>query len=164
MVLWLAYRTCQILDMVNWMREYNATHEKKVKFYGFDNKPATGSARAVYNYLRKTDATRDYDQVLSVMMNTWTANQLNHGLKEEIRRVAGKIESLITHLENHPPTYAQQTTSEQDIQAKKEWNLTVQHARVLLQHIKFYGAPNISKASELRDKSMAQNVRCRVLV
>ena len=33
-----------ILDMVIWMRQYNATHEKKVKFYGFDLKPATGSA------------------------------------------------------------------------------------------------------------------------
>ncbi len=154
-----AWTTEAILDMVNWMREYNATHDKKVKFYGFDNKPATGSAKAVYNYLKKTNTTKHYDQVLSVMMNTWTANQLNKGPKEEIHRIAGKIESLITHLENHPPTYAQQTTSEQDIQVKKEWNLTVQHARVLLQHIKFYGAPNISKASELRDRSMAQNVR-----
>jgi len=154
-----AWTTEAILDMVNWMREYNATHDKKVKFYGFDNKPATGSARAVYNYLKKTNTTKHYDKVLSVMMNTWTANQLNKGPKEEIRTATEKIKSLIAHLENQRPAYAQQTASEQDIQAKKEWNLTVQHARVLLQHIKFYGAPNISKASEFRDKCMAENVR-----
>ena len=154
-----AWTTEAILDMVNWMREYNATHEKKVKFYGFDNKPATGSAKALYNYLRKTNGTRDYDQVLSVMMNTWTANQLNKGPKEEIRRVTEKIKSLIAHLENQQPATTQQTPSAQVIQDQKEWSLSVQHARVLLQHVKFYGAPSISKASYLRDKSMARNAR-----
>lgn len=155
-----AWITDAILDMVNWMREYNATHDKKVKFYGFDNKPATGSAKAVYNYLRKTNATKDYDQVLSVMINPWTAGQLNRGPKEEIRRVTEKIKSLITHLENQQPAYARQIPSEQEMQDQKEWSLAVQHASVLLQHIKFYGVlPSISKASDLRDKNMAQNVR-----
>ena len=155
-----AWTTEAILDMVNWMREYNATHKKKVKFYGFDNKPATGSAKAVYNYLRKTNGTRDYDQVLSVMMNTWTANQLNKGPKEEIRRVTEKIKSLIAHLENQQPATTKKIPSAQVIQDQKEWSLAVQHARVLLQHIKFYGVlPSISKATDLRDKNMAQNVR-----
>jgi len=153
-----AWTTEAILDMVNWMREYNATHEKKVKFYGFDNKPATGSAKALYNYLRKTNGTRDYDQVLSVMMNTWTANQLNKGPKEEIRRVTEKIKSLIAHLENQQPATTKKIPSAQVIQDQKEWSLAVQHARVLLQHIKFYGVLP-SKASDLRDKNMAQNVR-----
>jgi len=79
-----AWNTEEVLAMVNWMREYNSTHEKKVKFYGFDNKPATGSAKAVYNYLRKTNGTEDYNQILSVMMNPWTAGQLNRGPKEKI--------------------------------------------------------------------------------
>ncbi len=93
------------------------------------------------------------------MMNTWTANQLNKGPKEEIRRVTEKIKSLIAHLENQQPATTQQTPSAQVIQDQKEWSLAVQHARVLLQHIKFYGAPSISKATDLRDKNMAQNVR-----
>ncbi|HCO93291.1 MAG TPA: hypothetical protein DIU00_04955 [Phycisphaerales bacterium] len=152
-----AWTTEAILDMVNWMREYNATHEKKVKFYGFDNKPATGSAKAVYNYLMKTNTTKDYDQMLSLMMNTWTANQLNKGPKEEIRTATENIKSLIKHLENQQPATTQQTPSAQVIQDQKEWNLAVQHARVLLQHVKFYGAPSISKATVLRDKNMAQN-------
>jgi hypothetical protein len=71
-----AWNTEEVLALVNWMREYNATHEKKVKFYGFDNKPATGSAKTVYRYLRKTNGTNDYDQVLSSTMNHWTAGQL----------------------------------------------------------------------------------------
>jgi erythromycin esterase len=154
-----AWNTEEGLALVNWMREYNSTHEKKVKFYGFDNKPATGSAKAVYRYLRKTNGTNDYDQVLSIMMNPWTAGQLNSGPKEEIHGAKKEIKSLITHLERQQPAYAQRTPSEQEIQDQKEWKLAGQHARVLLQHVRFYGAPSISKASDLRDRSMAQNVR-----
>ncbi|OHB78983.1 MAG: hypothetical protein A2Z25_19610 [Planctomycetes bacterium RBG_16_55_9] len=64
-----AWNTEEVLALVKWMRQYNATHEKKVKFYGFDNKPATGSAKAIYRYLRKTNGTNDYDQILSALMN-----------------------------------------------------------------------------------------------
>ena len=145
-----------ILDMVIWMREYNSTHEKKVTFYGFDMKPATGSAKAVYNYLRKTNGTEEYDQTLSVMINTWTVNQLT---KEDKRGIAGKLKNLLTYLEHQQPADAQNIPSQQESQDLKEWRLAVQHARVLLQHIEFYTLPGISEASGFRDKCMAENVR-----
>ncbi|MHC4109786.1 MAG: erythromycin esterase family protein [Planctomycetota bacterium] len=151
-----AWTTEAILDMVIWMREYNSTHEKKVTFYGFDVKPATGSAKAVYHYLRKTNGTEDYDQVLSVMMNTWTANQLT---KEDRRGIARKLKNLLTYLEHQQPADAQNIPSEQESQDSKQWRLAVQHARVLLQNNTFYTLPGISEASGFRDKCMAENVR-----
>jgi erythromycin esterase len=154
-----AWNTEEVLAMVKWMHEYNSTHERKIKFYGFDNKPATGSAEALYNYLRKTNGTEDYDQILEVLMNPWTAGQLTGGPKEKIYNTAEKIKSLITYLESKQPTYTQQTPSEQDIQGRKEWKLALQHARVLLQNLKFHGESSISTASALRDQNMAQNVR-----
>jgi len=149
-----AWTTEAILDMVIWMRDYNSTHEKKVKFYGFDNKPATGSAKAAYNYLRKINGTEDYDKILSIMMNRWTANQLNSGPKEEIISVMEEVKGLISYLENQKPL------PEQGIGEQKEWSLAVKHAKVLLQHLEFYNfMPDFSIASGLRDKHMAQNVR-----
>jgi erythromycin esterase len=145
-----------ILEMVVWMREYNSTHEEKVTFYGFDVKPATGSAKAVYHYLRKTNGTEDYNQVLSMMMNKWTANQLT---KEDRRGIEGKLKNLLTYLEHQQPADAQNILSQQESQDSKEWRLAVQHARVLLQHIEFYTLPGISEASGFRDKCMAENVR-----
>ena len=159
-LVYLAWNTEAILDMVNWMREYNSTHEKKLKFYGFDNKPATGSAKAVYNYLRKTNGTKDYDEILSVMMNLWTALQLNSGPKEEISSAMEEVKGLISHLESQQPANREKSLSEQGIGEQKEWSLAVQHARVLLQLLDFIIVmPNVSKASDLREKSMAQNVR-----
>jgi len=151
-----AWTTEAILDMVNWMREYNANHDKKVKFYGFDVKPATGSAKAVYNYLRKTNGTDEYDQMLSVMMNTWTVNQLT---KEDKRGFAGKLKNLLTYLEHQQPADTQNIPSEQETQDLKEWHLAVQHVRILLQNIEFYTLPSISEASGFRDKCMSENVR-----
>lgn len=115
-----AWNTEEVLAMVNWMREYNSTHERKMKFYGFDNKPATGSAKAVYNYLRKTNDTEDYNQILSILMNPWTAGQLNGGPKKKIYDAAEKIKGIITYLESQWPARSQQTPSEQEIQARKE--------------------------------------------
>lgn len=153
-----AWRTEAVLEMVKWMRQYNAAHEKKIKFYGFDNKPATGSAEAVYDYLRKTNGTKDYDQLLSSLMQLSIAPRSWKGPNEQLRKSVEQIKSLITYLENQWPVRAR-PSSQQEIQGEKQWRLTVQHARVLLQNAEFLSAPSISKATDLRDKSMAQNVR-----
>jgi len=146
-----------ILDMVIWMRQYNATHEKKVKFYGFDLKPATGSAIRVREYLKGSRVTNDYEPLLSTMANPWTAYQLTSGPKPEIHRAAEQTRALIADLQAtvpaspHPPAPAATTDS------RKQWALALQHARVLLQHLEFYSAGR--EASALRDEAMAENVR-----
>jgi len=149
-----------ILDMVIWMREYNSTHEKKVKFYGFDFRPVTASAKSVYNYLKKTNGTEDYDEILSTMMNNWTLNQLRGGPKEELHKAAEKIQSLIKRLEQQTPRAAPGSPSALDSQEASQWRLAVQHTRVILQYIEFWILmSNRSKATDFRDECMAENVR-----
>jgi hypothetical protein len=146
--------------MVIWMREYNSTHEKKVKFYGFDFRPVTASAKYIYNYLKKTNGTEDYDETLSAMMNNWTLNQLRKSPKEELHKAAEKIQSLIKRLEQQAPRAAPGSPSALDSQEASQWRLAVQHARVLLQYIEFWILmSNRSKATDFRDECMAENVR-----
>jgi erythromycin esterase len=159
-LVYAAWNTEEILDMVKWMRQYNSTHEKKIKFYGFDVRVAGGSAKAIYNYLRKTNGTNDYDKLLSYIVNPWTARQFIQSPKEEKYRAKEEIESLLTYLENKEPVIDQKTPSEQKIQEHRRWSLIVQHARVLLQYVEFRGLlPNRSKSTDFRDKGMAENVR-----
>jgi erythromycin esterase len=159
-LVYAAWNTEEILAMIKWMRQFNSTHKKKVKFYGFDVRVAGGSAKAVYNYLRKIDGTNDYDKLLSNMINPWTAQQFRQSPREEKYSAKEEIESLITYLENKEPVLNQKTPSEQEIQEHKQWSLVVQHARVLLQYIEFRSLlPNRSKATDFRDKGMAENVR-----
>ena len=155
-----AWNTEEILTMIKWMHQYNSTHEKKVKFYGFDVRVAGGSAKAVYDYLRKISGTNDYDKLLSATMNPWTAAQFRQSPKEEKHSAKEEIESLITYLENKQPVIDQANTSEQNILEHEQWSLAIQHARVLLQDIEFRSLlPNGSKATDFRDKGMAENVR-----
>ncbi len=159
-LVYAAWNVEEILDMVKWMRHYNATHEKKIKFYGFDVRVANGSAKAIYNYLKKTNGTNDYDKLLSDLMNLWKALQFIQGPKEEKYSVKEEVESLLSFLENKEPIIEQKNPSEQKILEHKEWSLVVQHARVLLQYIEFrILLSNRSKATDFRDKGMAENVR-----
>jgi erythromycin esterase len=159
-LVYAAWNTEEILAMIKWMRQYNSTHEKKVKFYGFDVRVAGGSAKAVYNYLRKINGTSDYDKLLSNMTNPWTAGQFRQSPTEEKHSAKEQIESLITYLEDKKPVLNRETPSEQKIQAHKQWGLVVQHARVLLQYIEFRSLlSNRSRATDFRDKGMAENVR-----
>ena len=159
-LVYAAWNTEEILAMIKWMRQYNSTHEKKVKFYGFDVRVAGGSAKAVYNYLRKIKGTNDYDKLLSIIMIPWTAQKFRQSPKEEKYSAKEEIESLKTYLEDKEPVLNQKTSSVQKIQEHKQWCLAAQHAKVLLQYIEFRSLlPNRSKATDFRDKGMAENVR-----
>jgi erythromycin esterase len=149
-----------ILDMVIWMREYNATHDKKVKFYGFDFRPVAVSAKAIYNYLRKIKGTSDYDKLLSIIMNPWASQKFRQSPRDDNSRAKEEIERLITYLEDKKPVLNGKTPAEQKILEYKQWSLVVQHARILLQNIEFWSLmSNRSKATDFRDKNMAENVR-----
>jgi erythromycin esterase len=153
-----AWRTEEVLDLVRWLRRYNAAHEEKVRFYGFDNKPADRSAAAVRDYLRATNGTRDYDQLFETLVRLCITLRSWKGPSQELRDAMERIKSLIAHLESQRPIVARSST-EQNIQAQRQWALAVQHARVLLQNAEFLSAPSISRATDLRDRSMARNVK-----
>ena len=151
-LLYSAWYTGPILEMVEWMREYNSTHEKKVRFYGFDNKPGYMSAQAVSNYIKKIDGPKDYDEILSVLMNPWTARYFSQGPKDKIPPVMEKLKKLISYLESQKPAGK--------MPQRKEWSLAVQHARLVLQHLEFWHTkPSLSEASDMRDRQMAENAR-----
>jgi len=51
------WNTAEVLEMVRWMRRYNAdpNHTAKVKFYGFDMQSATRAVRLTLKYLSRVD-------------------------------------------------------------------------------------------------------------
>jgi erythromycin esterase len=142
-----AWRTEEVLDMLIWMREYNSTHDKKVKFYGFDNRPVSGCAKVVYGYLRRTNGTKDYDDILL----EWITFKFDRSNKDKMTNIIGEVRSLISYLERQCPKVSQD---------QKEWSFAVQNSKVLLQYLEFFiSLSNISKASDMRDKNMADNVK-----
>lgn len=141
-----AWRTEEILEMLTWMREYNATHEKKVKFYGFDTRPVFRCAKVVYDYLRKINGTRDYDDILL----EWITLKVDRSDRDKLKNITGDVRDLISYLESQCPTASQD---------KKEWDFAVQNSKVILQYVLMFSLDNISKRSDIRDKHMADNVK-----
>jgi erythromycin esterase len=140
------WRTEEILDMLVWMREYNATHDKKVKFYGFDDRPVFRCAKVVYNYLRKTNGTREYDDILL----EWITLKIDRSDRDKLKNIIGEVRNLISYLKNQCPAASQD---------KKEWEFAVQNSKVLLQYVLRFSIDNRSKRSDIRDKHMADNVK-----
>lgn len=72
----LAWYTEEVLDMIRWMREYNAdpSHEKKLKFYGFDMQNAPRACKVMINYLGKVDPEQAtaLEKTFSVLTNHYT--------------------------------------------------------------------------------------------
>lgn len=141
------WRTEEILDMLKWMREYNAVHDKKVKFYGFDSRPGFRCAKVVYDYLRKTNGTDEYDDILL----EWITLKFDQSDKDTMNTIIDDVRNLIAYLEKQCPAAGQ---------VKKEWDFAVQNSRILLQYLElFLTLPDRTKASDLRDKQMAENVK-----
>jgi len=140
------WRTEEILDMLIWMREYNATHDKKVTFYGFDDRPVFRCAKVVYDYLRQTNGTNDYDDILI----EWITLKLDRSDRDKMNTILPDVRGLISYLEKQCPEASQD---------KKEWEFAVQNAKVLLQHLEHFLMPDRSKRSDIRDKHMAENVK-----
>jgi erythromycin esterase len=141
------WRTEEVLDMLIWMRKYNAAHDRKVKFYGFDDRPAFRCAKVVYDYLRKTNGTGDYDNILL----EWITLKFDRTDKDKMNSILGDVRNLVSYLEKKRPAAGPD---------KKEWEFAVQNSRVLYQHlVHFLAMPDRSKASDIRDKHMAENVR-----
>ena len=140
------WRTEEILDMLIWMREYNATHDKKVKFYGFDTRPVFRCAKVVYDYLRKTNGTRDYDDILV----EWITLKIDRTDRDNLKKMIEPVKDLISYLEDQCPTASQD---------KKEWNFAILNSKVLLQYALTFSMDNRSKRSDIRDKYMADNVK-----
>jgi erythromycin esterase len=140
------WRTEEILDMLIWMREYNATHDKKVKFYGFDTRPVFRCAKVVYDYLRKINGTKEYDDILL----EWITLKVDRSNRDKLKNIIGEVRNLISYLENQCPTASQD---------KKEWDFAVQNSKVLLQYVLRFSIDNRTKRSDIRDKHMADNVK-----
>ena len=68
------YRTKQMEELVSWMRKYNETATKKLKFYGFDMQRFNNSKEILLSYIKKVDQTnlKDYEVALKDLKDRTT--------------------------------------------------------------------------------------------
>jgi len=150
--------TEEVLEMVEWMRKYNEdpSHERKIKFYGFDMQHVYENTRSTLSYIKKVDEDifNEFDKKLKYVKNnnlqTITIDQLNEG--------KSNVEELQNIFNTNQDIFAKKTS-------QREYDIIAQQLRVLSQSIELGILKNKPtsqigyESSDIRDRSMAENVK-----
>ena len=152
------WNTEEVLDMIKWMKSYNADalHTKKVKFYGFDMQSSSRAVKVTLENLRKLDPLHEEasKKSLAVLSNPFIAPDFVLLPKEKKEEAAAAVSLILRIFDEHKQDYINRGSS-------SEWAVMRQHALIIAQHIESQMTKtnyiNIDPA--VRDRSMAENIR-----
>jgi len=152
------YNTEEVLDMIRWMRSYNADplHVKKVKFYGFDMQTASKAVKVTLENLRKLDPIQaeTLEKPLAVLANPFTAPDFVVLPKEKKEEAAVAIRTIVKLFEEHKPDISHPDSL-------SEWDIMCRQAVIVAQHIesKMSASGSMNLDPAVRDKAMTDNIR-----
>jgi erythromycin esterase len=143
----------ELLDTIEWMRWWNASNVRKVKFYGFVTDYPAAAARWLIGYLARVapDLAAECKAELAPVTSDFTA-QLFKQLAEARRdAVFACIARVRAAFEQQRPEWIAATSA-------RDWHLGRLHARVLDQATRF----QTDRGYTSHDRIMAENV-CALL-
>jgi erythromycin esterase len=143
--------TEEVLALIEWMRAWNRTHDRKVKFYGFDMQAPTVAALGLVDYLRRVapELAAASEAPLAPLAADFSFERFGLASAETQAAAYAAIERALAAFARERAAWIR-ATSELD------WQLARMHAIVLEQGAHGYGdVPSY----EGRDVSMAENVR-----
>lgn len=149
---WL-WNTEEVATLLDWMREWNRTHDRKVRFLGFDMQfTDEDSARLVAYLARVAPALADrHSPALEPLGNTFTFARIANLDDAAKQRILAAVDAITAALQENGAAWQQAAGTEQ-------WRLAVASARVLKQKL---AAPPPNLGGDYiayRDRSMAENV------
>jgi erythromycin esterase len=144
------WNTEELLDLIRWMRAYNADakHTRKLRFYGFDMQTPTRAARVVQQYLR--DVAPSTPTATHAMLTRLGTPRGRRPLDPPGSTDAVLSAAVVEDFDTNRIAWQKRTGAER-------WAVARQHAVVLSQ---FTRQPPVGlERTSFRDASMAANVR-----
>lgn len=144
------YRTDQMLELVQWMHDYNqqAADDDKVRFYGFDMQRDMLSIGLVKEFYLAvdTDKAQDYSGQFDTFygMEEYSFDAADLPAMEQL------LNTILTDLEESRSTYT-------DKAGEEKYAYALQAVKCLLQNVELHGAGG--NYSQIRDKYMAENTK-----
>ena len=153
------WHTQEVLDMVTWMREYNAgvPREERVEFVGIDMQLTRDAASAVEQYLAAVDPKflSRHAQTLRLLTEkemeglylVFDGGEFRTRDTAETRMVSAAVREILRQFDAQRSDYIAASTA-------REFDIAQQHARILFQQADVCEDVN----SDDRDRYMADNV------
>ena len=161
---WALWDTQEMLELVEWMREYNLepAHDPKISFYGIDIMYPRAGIQFALEYLEIVDP--DYarfveDQAFGLEVfddSSWirTSNMIRFAKEQDIYNLKNNLSLLTKRFEDRHIEYIGQTGDLDYLWAKHG----VQIAERAIETFETQILGSHAKAGELRDTAMASNV------
>ena len=154
-----AWDTKEVLDLIEWIREYNLdpSHKTKVKFYGFDTQNPERAANVMLDFLAKVDpalenSVRPKLDILGMPFSNPEIIGNRQWIPEEADSLSLRdINLVMDSFDKNKDQYVQNSSF-------SEWKLAKQHAR----QVEMYIEAAINDAenwSTIRDLGQAQNLK-----
>ena len=140
------WNTQEVLDMIEWMKKYNETAEKKIFFTGFDMQSTSAASSIARSFLVKTGSDGipvldKYDSLYKAnMVDNYGSKRIYPGMKEAAETVIERVKA-VKHAPNDT-SYA--------------W--AYQNAVILLQFANLFNELTPEDENRVRDKYMAENL------
>jgi len=146
--------TEEVLDMIRWMRRWNADpqHRSKVRFYGFDMQSLPRAQSEALAYLRRVDPAEAARaaSALAVLVSPFTREELWTGPSSARLVVLDAARAILARFDERRRGYEALT-------GPKAWALVRQHARIVVQNLT--QRLGVDSSRVVRDRAMAENVR-----
>ena len=144
------YKTEQMIDLVRWMHDYNASvsNDKKVYFYGNDMQRYDYSKKGMLDYYKdvNADAFKKYVLQLEHVSN----DKMRELTTEQLKEIDETIENIIIDLQTNEVDYVKQSSTE-------DFSLALQYAQIMKQRTQLF--LNEGDYSKLRDQYLADNLQ-----
>lgn len=139
------WNTEEVLQLIEWMREYNQSGTGNVEFWGFDMAFSNVAADSVHSFVQKADL--NFLEVVEQSYNfPKDPNDLRRMDDNEIIEVLNQTQSVRQYLSNNRENYLNNFDS-----TFVEW--AIQYAKIVEQTVSRF-TPN----GNSRDESMAENI------
>jgi erythromycin esterase len=144
--------TEEIVQMIDWMREYNrkVPEERKVKFFGFDPQMNAIAVEVVTAYLRRVAPDRAPDAEATFQRILLEDTKANNFQPTEVPTAQlSELYRLISYFVLNKADFISRTSAQ-------EFERAMQHLRLLAQFAEF-NSPSPFDGSGTRDRYMAEN-------
>lgn len=144
------YKTKQMIELVQWMRDYNVkvNEDEKIYFYGNDMQRYDNSKKGLLNFYEVVNA-KEAERYTEQMENA-SNDTMRELTEEQLKELEGIIDNIISDLQSNEAKYIEESSPE-------AFAFALQHAEILRQRTQLL--LNEENYTDLRDEYLAENLQ-----